>query len=212
MPKRKYSIETENETTYEVNGVKYRRLEDVPDPLDREKLENMQAALDETDPEALAPAPAGETGLPIEDLISWIFGGVAVILLLIAGLSAFSALRTISAEVSAPGVVVKVVLRQQRVTTDNGKNVVEETYYPVVRFSAEDGRRREVQLTEGSYPASYEAGDEVTIRYNPEHPLEARIDSWGSTALKWILPAITGILGLSFLLAVLGVRWVIARQ
>ena len=212
MPKRKYSIETENETTYEVNGVKYQRLEDVPDPLDREKLENMQAALAVDEDHPARAVLTGESGLPIEDLISWIFGGVAVILLLIAGLSAFSAIRTISAELSAPGVVVKVVLRQQMVTNDNGNDILEETYYPVVRFTAEDGRRREVQLTEGSYPALYEAGDEVTIRYNPEHPLEARIDSWGSTALKWILPAITGILGLSFLVAVLGVRWVIARQ
>ncbi|MGE5774771.1 MAG: DUF3592 domain-containing protein, partial [Chloroflexota bacterium] len=59
---------------------------------------------------------------------------------------------------------------------------------------------------EGSWPPSYEVGDEVTVRYDPEHPLEARIASLGSNALLWILPGITGILGLGFLAAVLGIR------
>lgn len=213
MPKQTYSIETEKETTrYLVNGVTYQRLAEVPNPRDRAKLAKMEAALavDEAQPARAALTDA--SGWPIEDLISWIFGGVAGILLLVAVFSAFSAFQALRAEVSAPGVVVKVVLRQQRVTTENGQEILEETYYPVVRFTAEDGRSREVQLTEGSYPASYEPGDAVTVRYDPERPLAARIDSWSSAALKWILPAITGVLGLSFLGAVLGVRWVIAKH
>jgi primosomal protein N' (replication factor Y) len=40
----------------------------------------------------------------------------------------------------------------------------------------------------------------------PEHPLDARLKSFGSSALMWILPGITGILGLAFLVAVLVVR------
>jgi hypothetical protein len=36
--------------------------------------------------------------------------------------------------------------------------------------------------------------------------LDARIQSFGSNALMWILPGITGILGLGFLGAVLLVR------
>ena len=141
MSKQTYSIETENETTrYEVNGVKYQRLEDVPNPRDREKLAKMQTAMSADEVNPTRTALAGGGGLPIEDLISWIFGGVAAILLLIATLSAFSAFRAISAEVSAPGLVVEVVLRQEYVTTENGNDVLQETYYPVVRFTAEDGR------------------------------------------------------------------------
>jgi hypothetical protein len=44
------------------------------------------------------------------------------------------------------------------------------------------------------------------VLYNPERPLEARIKSFGSSALMWILPGITGILGLGFLSAVLAVH------
>jgi hypothetical protein len=61
-------------------------------------------------------------------------------------------------------------------------------------------------MTEGSSAPSHEVGDEVTILYDPEHPLDARIKSFGSNALMWILPGITGILGLAFLGAVLVVR------
>jgi hypothetical protein len=75
-----------------------------------------------------------------------------------------------------------------------------------VEFVAQDGKRRNVQLSEGSFPPAYEVGDEVTILYEPEHPLDARIKSFGSSALMWILPGITGILGIAFLGAVLVVR------
>ena len=60
--------------------------------------------------------------------------------------------------------------------------------------------------TEGSSVPSHEVGDEVTVLYNPERPLDARIQSFGSSALMWIWPGITGILGLAFLGAVMVVR------
>ena len=56
-----------------------------------------------------------------------------------------------------------------------------------------------------SSPA-YEVGDEVTILYEPEHPMDARIKSFGSSALMWILPSITGVLGIGFLVAVIAVQ------
>jgi succinate dehydrogenase/fumarate reductase cytochrome b subunit len=49
-------------------------------------------------------------------------------------------------------------------------------------------------------------GDEVTILYEPEYPSDARIKSFGSSALMWILPGITGILGAAFLGAVIVVQ------
>ena len=61
-------------------------------------------------------------------------------------------------------------------------------------------------MSEGSQSPYYEIGDEVTVRYNPEHPLDARIKSAGSDAMMWIVPGITGVLGLAFLGAVLVVR------
>jgi hypothetical protein len=56
-----------------------------------------------------------------------------------------------------------------------------------------------VQLSEGSWPPEYELGQPVTILYDREHPLDARIKSVSSTILKWILPGITGIVGAVFL-------------
>jgi len=54
---------------------------------------------------------------------------------------------------------------------------------------------REVQMSEGSSSQECEAGDQVTVRYNPERPLDARI-----------LPDITGILEICFGGAVFAVR------
>jgi hypothetical protein len=53
---------------------------------------------------------------------------------------------------------------------------------------------------------SYERLEQVTILYNPGRSLEARIKSFGSSALMWILPGITGILGFAFLGAVFVIR------
>ena len=46
--------------------------------------------------------------------------------------------------------------------------------------------------------------------YDPEHPLDARIKSASSNALMWVLPSITGILGIAFAGAVLVVKKVMA--
>jgi hypothetical protein len=89
---------------------------------------------------------------------------------------------------------------------EDRERVIGEAYYPVVMFTANDGKRRSVQLSEGSFPPAYEVGDEVTVLYEPEHPLDARIKSFGSSALMWVLPGITGVLGISFLVAVLAVQ------
>ena len=81
-----------------------------------------------------------------------------------------------------------------------------------MEFTASDGRLRSVQMSEGSWPPSHEVGEQVTVRYDPEHPLEARIVSAGSNLLMWILPGITGLLGIGFLGAVLIVRTVMSPK
>jgi hypothetical protein len=134
-----------------------------------------------------------------------IFTGVAVLMLLIAGIASFNNISKINREASAPGRVVDMT-KQLEYDDQYRDRVIGEAYYPVVEFTANDGKRRQVQLNEGSFPAAYEVGDEVTILYEPSHPLDARIKSFGSSAGMWILPGITGILGISFLVAVLAVR------
>jgi hypothetical protein len=142
-------------------------------------------------------------GVAIEKIILPIFTGVAVLMLLIAGISSAMNIMKMNREESAPGVVTEVKMERSYVNEQD--RVVQEFYYPVVEFVASDGRRRNIQMSEGSYPASYEVGDEVVVLYEPDHPIDARIKSMSSTALMWILPGITGILGIGFLVAVLAV-------
>jgi hypothetical protein len=216
MSKKKYSINWENDepVSFEVDGVQYESLEQVPDEADREKLTAMMGgSLDrefekefedfnkEFDKEFEAHK---KDAAKVEKLILGIFTGVAVLMLLIAGISSFSAISKVSREESASGRVVDVVMKREYVNEQD--RVVNEYYYPVVEFTASDGRLRSVQMSEGSWPPSHEVGEAVTVRYDPEHPLEARIASFGSNLLMWILPGITGILGLGFLGAVLAVR------
>jgi hypothetical protein len=211
MPGKKYSVNWENgqAVSFEVNGVRYKNLDEIPEDEDLRKLQAMVDAAEE-DEFFNAPAvgaPGGQAvkpGMPVEKIILMVFSGVAGLMLLIALISAGSIIRTAINERSAPGRVVDVVFK--RVYVNQEDRVVEEFYYPVVSFTADDGKRRSLQMATGSNIPEYEKGDEVTVLYNPDHPLEARIKSFGGAVMMWILPGITGLLGVSFLGAVLLVR------
>ena len=216
MARKKYSINWENDepVSFEVDGVSYESLDEVPDEADREKLSAMMdASLDQQFEKEFKDFDKEfekdreehkKTSASAEKIILGVFTGVAVLMLLIAFVSSASAVLKMSREESAPGRVVEIIERREYVNEQD--RVVEEYYYPVVEYISRDGRFHSVQMTEGSSPPSHEVGDEVTVLYNPERPLEARIKSFGSSALMWILPGITGILGLGFLGAVMAVR------
>jgi hypothetical protein len=208
MTKKHYSVHWEDEqaVSFEVDGVTYNNLNEIPDKRDKHKLqEMMEAASEPTFDEQEWEQTQKEANKGFQ-IILWVFSGVAALMLLIAGIASFTNVTKIANERSADGTVVDMVMRYAYDENDRSR-VVGEVYYPVVRFTADDGHRRDVHLSEGSYPPAYEIGDPVTVRYDPQHPLDARIDSSGSTLLMWILPAITGVLGLAFLGAVLAVRW-----
>lgn len=210
MAKKKYSINWEDDlpVSFEVNGAQYETLEDVPDATDRRKLEAMldssfDTGFDDAEFEQLKKETEKIDGALAEKTIVRVFTGIAALMLMIAGISTMSTLQKLGREESAPGVVVETVKqRYVDAETDN----VSYYYYPVVSFKAKDGKSRTIQLNEGSNPPSNEAGDEVTILYEPDNLNDARIKSLGSSALMWILPVITGTLGLGFLGAVLVVQ------
>lgn len=210
MAKKRYSIDWEDDlpVSFEVNGVQYETLEDVPDEGDRRKLEAMlnssfDADFNDAEFEQLQKETQQINGVAAEKIIVWVFTGVAALMLMIGGISTVTTLQKLGREESVPGIVVEVVERKHvDAETDN----VSYYYYPVVDFKPKDGKRRTIQLNEGSNPPSQEVGDEVTILYEPEHPSDARIKSFGSSALMWILPSITGIVGFGFLGAVLVVQ------
>ena len=213
MPKKKYSINWENDEaqSFEVNGVTYESLDDVPDLKDRDKLAAMlhasseedfeEVKFDEKEFEELRKAAENPS------MERWVLGGftaIAVIMLLVTIGSIFSNIQKILKEESVPGVVVDVVKRRELVNEEN--DIVRDFYYPVIEFVPSDGHKRSLQVNEGSDSPFYEKGDEITVLYDPEHPLDARIKSAGSNALMWVLPSITGILGIAFAGAVLVVR------
>ena len=216
MAGKKYSIHWENDepVSFEVDGVLYESIDQVPDEDDREQLTAMMdAALDQQFEKEFKDFDKEfkkdweehrKTSASAEKVILGVFTGVAVLMLLIAFLSSASVILKINSEESAPGRVVEIIERREYVNEQD--RVVEEYYYPVVEYVSRDGRFHSVQMTEGSSAPSHEVGNEVTVLYNPERPLEARIKSFGSTALMWILPGITGILGLCFLGAVTAVH------
>lgn len=206
MAKKKYSINWEDDIplSFEVNGVPYASLEAVPDETDRRKLEAMLDSSFDAKFAEMQKEVQQIKGPAVEKIILTVFSGVAALMLFIAAVAAFSNVLKLGREESASGRVVDVIERREYVNEQD--RVIEEYYYPVVEFVASDGRRRTVQMNEGSSSPQYEVGEEVTVLYEPEHPLEARIKSVGSSALMWILPGITGILGGAFLGAVIAVQ------
>ena len=216
MPKKKYSINWENDEaqSFEVNGVTYESLDDVPDWKDRDKLAAMLHASSDDDEEVKFDEKEFEELRKAADdptMERWVLGGfsaVAVIMLLVTIVSIFSNIQKILKEESVPGMVVDVVKRRELVNEEN--DIVRDFYYPVIEFVPSDGHKRSLQVNEGSDSPFYERGDEITVLYDPEHPLDARIKSASSNALMWVLPSITGILGIAFAGAVLVVKKVMA--
>ncbi len=211
MAKKKYSINWEDDipVSFEVNDVTYESLDDIPDEKDRLKLEAMLNSAEDaefdSEFEKMDRDVQQTDDTPIENIILPIFTGVAVLMLLIAGIASVNNILKTGREENAPGRVVEMT-KQLEYSEQDRNRVIGEAYYPVVEFTAKDGKRRSVQLSEGSFPPSYEVGDEVTILYEPDRPLDARIKSFASSAGMWILPGITGILGIGFLIAVIAVR------
>ena len=198
-----YSVKIENDEviSIEIDGVQYDNLDQIPDPDDRDKI--LALMVDPSNPDSDFPdmdweAPESNPVLP--KIFLGVFLGIAILMFAIAAISAFSTARGLAREQSAPGRVVDMVVR----VNEEGN----EFYYPVVEFSLPDESRRTVQTAEGSWPPAYEKGDPVTVAYDPERPLNARIRSLSSAILMWTLPMITGFLGLAFLAATLLARWV----
>lgn len=209
MSTKKYSINWKDDlpVSFEVDGVQYDSLEQIPNQADRSKLEAMMDSSFEAEFDARFKEAEAEVGKPsgidVQKIILLAFSGISAIMLIVAAVSSYGVISKLSKEESAPGRVVDMVKERQYVNEQD--RIVEEYYFPVVEYASSDGRRHSVQLSEGSSRPEYEIGDHVTVQYDPEHPLDARIKSFGSSALMWVLPSITGILGVGFLIAVLAV-------
>jgi hypothetical protein len=144
-----------------------------------------------------APSPAGTTRKPPR----WglLVASIAVLLLgvglVVVGVhDLVDNLRPPSAASRrADGVVIRV----ESVTTGSGSER-RTTYHPVVRFLT---AREQVIVFTSNVDSSYSVGDSVKVRYDPNHPDRARLDSlgarvWGAIgAVVLLLGALGGMFG-----------------
>jgi len=194
---KKYSINWENDevVSVEVDGVQYESPNQIPDPEDRARVLLLMSGEPDMDFSLAAGEPSALT-----KYIFLVFLAVAVLMLTISAITAVNTGRNLSREESAPGVVVDLVTRKD--------SAGQEFSYPVVEFVLPDGSRKTVQLSEGYWPPAYEKGEPVTVLYDPERPLNARIKSSSGTVSRWTWSIITGVLGVAFGFATLFARWI----
>ncbi len=202
---KKYSVEMENGEviSIEVDGIAYADPDEIFDEQDRAKIKKLIAhTADESSERDLEKEFAEElremqNGPRVfRRLFMAIFLGVAFISLAGAVFSTIATIKTLAREVSAPGKVVNMVTRT---STNSETENVTRYFYPVIEFVPGAGQRsQQVEIPEGSTSPGYAVGDEVTVLYDPQQPRNARIKSWASNLLLWLLPIISFLVGISF--------------
>lgn len=192
-------------TYIEVNGVQYDNLDEIPNLQDRAQIEaillesngeDFDTSLDASFQEEFRKMQQQSRIFPLA--IAVIFGMVAVILLAVSVASTFQALHRLRIEQAATGQVVKMV--ERRILEESQPDHYQVYAYPVVAFSLANGQQEQVELEEGAWPPAYKAGDQVTVLYDPEQPEQARIQSATGGLFLWLWPAVTGFVGLTFLM------------
>ncbi|WP_346289844.1 DUF3592 domain-containing protein [Sphaerothrix gracilis] len=212
----------------QVDGVLYENFEQILDLADYEAIERLSDRLLDTETPSGAEDLADTDRLfnsepfsemapslteqflaerapevwPVDRIIFWIFLPVSLLLFAIAAITSLYTRRLIAREVSAPGQVVELIA-QERINSDRRRLTY---YFPVVEFYSADGKLHQVQLAEGSSPPNYEVGEQVTVLHDPAKPVRARIQSFSSTLLAWLTPAILALMGTVFLTLALAMR------
>jgi hypothetical protein len=218
---KKYSVNMENDevVSVEVDGAIYAHPDEIPDPEDREKILQLMSRTEDDNIDAEFEKEFEDFDKEFKELekqsakfpivIVAIFLFVAVIMLAISVISAVSTSRAVAKEQSAPGEVVDMIVRKSQggYDSEGTYQAPQDYYYPVVAFSLPDGTRKTVQIGEGSWPPAYEVGEQVTVLYDPGKPINARIKSTSSDILMWLLPGITGTIGVVFLIVSVSIFW-----
>ena len=198
---KKYSINVDDSkiTSVEVDGTRYKNADKIPDPEDRARMRLLAESFSGL--ELMKPS---SQSFFVEKMIVPLFLVVAVLMLVIAAIAGINTGRALAREESAPGYVVDIAVREDQ----DGSQY----YYPVVEYYLPDKSTRTVQTSEGSWPPAHKVGDAITVLYDPEQPLSARIRSTSGTILQWALTIILGGLGLAFFAATIFARWVLKKD
>ncbi|WP_448541587.1 DUF3592 domain-containing protein, partial [Roseiflexus sp.] len=84
-------------------------------------------------------------------------------------------------------------------------------FYPVVEFRTADGESVRFEGSTGSNPSAYRVGDTVNVRYDPQTPQSALIDSWELWLPSGIVIGVGGFFALMGILALLNALAVLLK-
>ncbi len=167
------------------------------EPFDDEDEENWAQDVD--------PAPAEAGGARVEKIVSTVFICVGIVLLLASAATFWFTRQSVAAEVSVEGVVVNNVIRQHTTKASNSsRQMTSDYYHAVVEFPLADGTKKTVEMAQGDWPKAYDEGEKVTVRYDPQKPLKARLGGGGP--LDFLATLITGFMGAVFTAIAIGIR------
>ena len=152
-----------------------------------------------------AAAEALKSGPNVEKIVSTVFICVGIVLLLASATTFWFTRASVAAEMSVEGVVVNNVIRQHTTKASNSSRATTSDYYhAVVEFPLADGTKKTVEMAQGDWPKAYDEGEKVTVRYDPQKPLKARLGGGGP--LDFLATLITGFMGAVFTTIAIGIR------
>ncbi|GAA6623207.1 DUF3592 domain-containing protein [Scytonema sp. NUACC26] len=121
-----------------------------------------------------------------------IFAGIGSLFAAIGIMTGVSTHSFVNTSILTQGTVITLV---ERLSTDSDGNS-SFLYHPVVRFTTNSGEPTIFEAG-GSNPPAFTLGQQVEVRYSPQNPKEASIDSWFEL---WFLPVIITSTSLVFVL------------
>ena len=74
-------------------------------------------------------------------------------------------------------------------------------YYPVIRFTSQDGKTHRARYAFGNAEWNYVAGDELPLRYNPDNPEDIYLHRVQSLWQQYASPVFIIIGGVIFMLS-----------
>ncbi len=109
----------------------------------------------------------------------------------------------IAAMLPTEGRVVDFIARTETSDDDNEEETI---YYPVVEFRTFRGDVIRFEGKSGGNPPMHRIGDTVKVRYDPQTPQSALIDSWEA----WVVPyALLGFGGFFTMLGAIGLIYML---
>lgn len=165
------------------------QVQQVAEMLD--SLTAGESAPAETPQEAVLSKPASGKKSMGGVIIGCVFALVGISALVGAGVTAVDSHRIVEGGITAQGEVVS--LKRERSSGRRGGSRT--SYYPVFRFTAQDGQVYRVKHNQGSNPPVWKKGEKVELIYLPDNPETAVPNTfWG----KYAVPFILAIFGTAF--------------